>query len=355
MARYKKGKNGFYSTTVLLPTGKRKHISAKSITELEARKQELQTSYVLDESTRLADYAREWFAAYKSGTRHNTQSMYAYTLDSYIIPVLGERKLCEIRPIHIQQLVNGLSDRPRTAQIALLTLRQIDKAALRDHLIRDSFTNGIKAPKNSGKTEKRPLTREEQEAVRNADFPPREKAFVYLLFGTGMRRGEALGLQVNDFNLKEHTVTVSRTLIFDGNDGIIEDGPKTENGIRTIPVPASVWEPILAYLRIRSSEAGLQAPLFPGRVSKHITEGLYRSMWKQILRCMKEAGADCDGLTAHIFRHNYATRLYYSGLTMKKAVSLMGHADEKMLMEVYAHLDEDEEKTAQRLDQVMVL
>lgn len=47
-----------------------------------------------------------------------------------------------------------------------------------------------------------------------------------------------------------------------------------------------------------------------------------------------------SGLTAHIFRHNYATMLYYSGISMKKAAQLMGHSDTKIIMEVYAHLDD---------------
>lgn len=73
-------------------------------------------------------------------------------------------------------------------------------------------------------------------------------------------------------------------------------------------------------------------------------------MWQRIVRKMNYAvtseketliGAEpITGLTAHIFRHNYCTMLYYSGISQKKAVELMGHSDIKMIMEVYAHLDE---------------
>ena len=42
-----------------------------------------------------------------------------------------------------------------------------------------------------------------------------------------------------------------------------------------------------------------------------------------------------SGLTAHIFRHNYATMLYYSGISIKKAAQLMGHANTKMIMEIF--------------------
>ena len=55
-------------------------------------------------------------------------------------------------------------------------------------------------------------------------------------------------------------------------------------------------------------------------------------------------------LTAHIFRHNYATMLYYSGISLKKAAALMGHADTKMIMEVYSHLNEQKEQTETKLN-----
>ena len=62
-----------------------------------------------------------------------------------------------------------------------------------------------------------------------------------------------------------------------------------------------------------------------------------------------------QGLTGHIFRHNYATMLYYSGISEIKAVELMGHADGKMIREIYAHLQEERENTVDRLDAEIVL
>ncbi len=62
-----------------------------------------------------------------------------------------------------------------------------------------------------------------------------------------------------------------------------------------------------------------------------------------------------NGLTAHIFRHNYCTLLYYSGISQKKAVELMGHSDIKMIMEVYAHLDEEKESVREKIDNAIAL
>ncbi len=88
-------------------------------------------------------------------------------------------------------------------------------------------------------------------------------------------------------------------------------------------------------------------------------------MWERIIKKMnaavtsdkeKEIGAEpIQGLTAHIFRHNYCTMLYYSGISQKKAVELMGHSDLKMIMEVYAHLDEEKEAVQEKLNKAIAL
>ena len=50
--------------------------------------------------------------------------------------------------------------------------------------------------------EKRALTELEIRAIKTADFTGREKCFIYLLYGCGLRRGEALALTKYDISLK---------------------------------------------------------------------------------------------------------------------------------------------------------
>lgn len=78
------------------------------------------------------------------------------------------------------------------------------------------------------------------------------------------------------------------------------------------------------------------------------------SQWQAVESMPKNIRAKnrpITGLTAHIFRHNYATMLYYSGISIKKAAALMGHSSTKMIMEVYSHLDEEKEQTLEKLDE----
>ena len=47
--------------------------------------------------------------------------------------------------------------------------------------------------------------------------------------------------------------------------------------------------------------------------------------------------------------------LYYSDISQKKAVELMGHSDLKMIMEVYAHLDEKKEAVQAKINKAIAL
>ena len=64
-----------------------------------------------------------------------------------------------------------------------------------------------------------------------------------------------------------------------------------------------------------------------------------------ILPPFKEVNIRC-----HDFRHTYCTMLYEAGIDLKTAQRWMGHADEKMILHIYAHLtDRQEQKSVEKL------
>ena len=73
-------------------------------------------------------------------------------------------------------------------------------------------------------------------------------------------------------------------------------------------------------------------------------------MWKRIVKRMQEVSDQpIEGLTAHVFRHNYCTNLCYQirTVSIKKIASLLGDTD-KMVMEIYNHiiLEKEDANTA---------
>ena len=372
-AKYKQNTRGEWETKIWDGTynsdgskHRKRLVSKKSSADLEKQvirlKNEIENGqYVQNTDIMFLDYANEWLRVKKGVREKNTQKMYKNIIDKHLAFLVGIR-LVDIRNSHFQMAINNVLDQPRTCQQIYVTFKQILQMAVVDNHIGsgmfDMICNGIELPKYI-KPEKRPLTQEEKKAVSKADFTDREKAFVYIIYSCGLRRGEALALSKFDFKFEsnKNTVSITKALIFDKNDSEIKDMPKTENGFRTLPVPDST----AAYLK--EYVADIKGTyLFTCRDGKLITHSSYVKMWNSIVRKMNHAigGTDAfpkiNGLTAHIFRHNYCTNLCYKvpEISIKKIAALMGDT-EKMVLEVYNHIMDEKEDTTAVVNDVLAI
>lgn len=369
MGKYKKRKDGRYATTVMAgykDDGRPNNIFLSAKTEKELREKifELKTQIkagecLKDSEMLLEEYAKSWVETYKSAAGINTRAMYDNALNHYIMPKLGHLPINKIVRSDVQKLINENQEHSRTCEIIKMTLVQILNSAIDDRLLQENVAKKVALPKRH-KTEKRALTELEKKALKTADFTFQEKAFVMLLFYFGLRRGECLALTKADINIKNKTLTVNKTVVFDVNKPIVKFGAKSEAGNRIIPIPDGAEAFLGDFLKSVDTFY-----LFPGKTTETLSKTQYVKMWERIVKKMnaavtsekeKEIGAEpIQGLTAHIFRHNYCTMLYYSGVSQKKAVELMGHSDLKMIMEVYAHLDEQKEAVQEKINKAVVL
>ena len=360
-AKYKKNSRGEYHTRIWDGTynqdGSKHRVnlkSKKSSADLERQVNALKAKvengqYVQDTSILFLDYAKEWLKVKKGAREKNTQAMYKNIVEKHLSFLSGVR-LSEIRNSHFQLAINRAMDKPRTCQQIYITFRQILKMAVTDNYIGsgmyEMICSDISLPKYVRK-EKRALTKVEKDALPKAEFTEREKAFVYIIYYCGLRRGEALALSKFDFSFKgnKSTVSITKSLIFQNNAPEIKPMPKTDNGFRTVPLPAQAAEFLKGYI------SGLDgAQLFSSQNNPLVTQSSYVKMWESIVRKMNRAagGTDAfpviDGLTAHIFRHNYCTELCYRvpEISIKKIAHLMGDT-EKMVMDVYNHIIDERE------------
>lgn len=368
-SRYKRRSDGRYATTITVgrkPDGNPDKIFLSAKTEkeldkkvLEARMKLKSGELVKNSDTLLKKYTEDWLKTYKASAGINTLAMYNNIIYHYIIPTLGDHPLDKIRRSDVQGLINKNQEHPRTCEQIRMTLIQILNSAVEDKLLVENAAKKVTLPKRQ-KAERRALTDLEKEAVKKADFSPRERAFIFLLFYFGLRRGEALALTKADFDFKRNVLTINKSVVFDVNHPVVKDGAKSDAGNRSLPIPAGVQGFLKDFLRSVDTFY-----IFPGKSFETLSKTQYVRMWSQIIKKMNDAvtsenekaigSQPISGLTAHIFRHNYCTMLYYSGISQKKAVELMGHADIKMIMEVYAHLDDKKESVQEKLDNAIAL
>jgi len=135
-------------------------------------------------------------------------------------------------------------------------------------------------------------------------------AMLSVLYGTGVRRGELLELNVEDWSRDEGLLYVS--------------GRKTGRE-RRVAVPEFVWRCIEAYLPERHNHLEKL-----GRTDAHalfVNRDGVRARGSTVSRSLKRLGERCGiDLTFHRFRHTCATDLLESGARLPEVQELLGHA-----------------------------
>lgn len=349
----KKGKN-VYEKKITLGrdadgTPVRKSITGRTLSELadnvESAKRAWAKMSEHENDVCFSTFAWRWLKSSKAVKSLNTRLMYENVLKTHLEPNLGPLYMSEITLSDLQEIINSRADKRETCVKIKLTLRQIYAAAADEGFVAPFKVSKLVLPPKK-QSDKRALFPEEKDAIFKAEFSDEQKLFVHLLYYTGLRREEALALETSDIDLAQKVVCVRRTIIFDGNTPVVKDSTKSSAGRRDVPIPAAFIDELTEYLTTRQN---LLFPM-PSRPNEYMSQSSYVKFWKGIVRAMLPLAPSAESLTAHIFRHNYATVLYYSDVTIKMAAKLMGHSNTQMIMQIYAHLDDAQEKTAAKLD-----
>lgn len=264
-------------------------------------------------------------------------------------------KLSDIDRIHLQLVLNNTKGKERTQQQIHLTFKQVLKSAVADHLFPSNVFEDIFANTDAIKytpSEKRALYDYEKAAVFSAKLKDSDKAFLYILYGCGLRRGEALALTVFDVNTKLLTLTVNKAHELTNNAPSTKE-PKSSNGYRTLPIPSKIAPVIVNYVNARRSSG--KTYLFTMHNGKPVTKSSYDKMWRRIVCALQEESKESiTGLTALVFRHNCCTNLCYQipAISIKHIAKLMGDT-EKMVLDVYNHIILEREDAASAVESAM--
>lgn len=155
----------------------------------------------------------------------------------------------------------------------------------------------------------------------------RDRAFIVLLYGCGLRIGEALALDVKDRPKADMMVVLGKG-----------------NKERVVPVLPFVRETVDAYLAARPDGADKKTPLFIGARGERVNPGV---MQREIRRLRQVVGLP-ETATPHALRHSFATHLLTDGGDLRTIQELLGHEslsttqrytgiDDSSMMDVYAH------------------
>ena len=183
---------------------------------------------------------------------------------------------------------------------------------------------------------------------------------IYILFKTGMRISEFCGLTIKDINFKEHTINIDHQLQKKGRIGYYIEEPKTESGVRVIPMSKDVEDCFRRIVRNRKppkvepmidgytgflyfdKDGSVMHALHWEHYFKHIVEK-YNSIYVEKM----------PKITPHICRHTYCSHMATAGMNPKTLQYLMGHADISVTLNTYTHVTlEDVQEELKRLGSV---
>ncbi|MBM4338034.1 MAG: hypothetical protein FJ110_00665 [Deltaproteobacteria bacterium] len=135
----------------------------------------------------------------------------------------------------------------------------------------------------------------------------RDRALFLLLLRTGIRIGEALGLKVNDLDIKGRKVH-------------LYEGEKNSMG-RVVYLSDDALFAIKLWLRRRNMDKEF---IFYGWSHGHLCYSTARGLF---MKYLKKAGLDQKGYTVHCLRHTFASELLNAGMRLECLQQLLGHQD----------------------------
>ena len=282
--------------------------------------------------------------------RPSTVAMYTNILKVILLKFNAE-PIHEITSLQISQYLSWLHKdyrTPRGQPLAEKSIRHhynilgmIFGFAEKQEVIQKNPMKRVDPPKVSRK-EVDALTEEEARrfflALGNCSLEFR--CILEVLITTGLRRGECLGLQWQDIDFENETISVRRSVLYTPETGIYVSKPKTSNSIRTIPVMKSTLYELQLLLKERvlfypntilssafvfSSEESPFEPRDPNAITKHLK------------RFMKSA--HLPDLSPHDLRHTCASLLLSSGADIKSVQEILGHADARTTLNFYVKTD----------------
>ena len=283
------------------------------------------------------NYREKWFDAYCTQLSENTRYCYQVILKHF--DQLNGTKINRITRLDLQKVLNEQWSKPYTCKKIYSLMRQIWKSAVFDGVVSKDITEGLKRPK-SAPAKRRALTEKEMEAIRTVSLPEQQRFMVDLLLQFGLRPGEALALNMHDFNKRARTLTISKSVSYqDMKKAAIKT---TKTGVtRVLPVPDSFWAKI-------PKISGLY--YFSASDGHLLSRGGALDLFNRILAAINRQMGGTDKLkatdiTMYSFRHNKASQLMYiTSVSTHKKAEYLGHSVQ-MFLQTYSHIIEANEDT----------
>jgi integrase/recombinase XerD len=269
------------------------------------------------------------YLSVEKGLAQNTMQSYGRDLRGYF-RAMKDKAPDDIGQADVVSYLSGLLSAGLSAPSAarsLSTIRGFHKFLMTDELARTDPTVNVESPRGWKRLPKT-LSASDVEVLldqpdRSTPIGLRDKAMLELLYATGLRVSELIGLRLSDVNLERGFLVV------------LGKGSKE----RAVPLGEVADAALKRYLE------GGRAGLLKGVASDFLfistkRRGITRQMFWERVKFYTAAAGIAKNVSPHTLRHSFATHLLDNGADLRAVQAMLGHADISTT-QIYTHVSRE--------------
>jgi len=301
-----------------------------------------------------AAYLERWFAHKRPGWSDRTIELYRHQLDHHILPVVGSVALVDLKPRHVQEMVDAIVQRGTvsTANKCRRLLYSALKQAVRWEQLDRNPVDAVD-PVREDNTPREIWTQQQAATFIQRHRSHRHFAAFYLLLTSGLRRGELLGLRWDDITEAGLHVRQTVKLV---NDRPTLGSPKTKASTRHVTLAPDTLLVLQEHhqrqqqARHIAGDAWTHPELvFPSETGTIMDPKNFYRAWKH---AVKTAGLPPSRI--HDMRHLHVSLLILAGVDSKTVSERAGHSSASFTLDRYAHVfREQRQRAGHTLDELL--
>ncbi len=254
---------------------------------------------------------------------------------SAISSAFGVKLNTLFKPIDENKTLSG-----KTLQHYHRLISSIMTTAVQWQVISSNPCNRVKPPKAERKEAEYLDEQQAIDLLKALEAEPLMYRTLYtLILNTGMRRGEACGLEWSDIDLEHNIIDINKSSLYLPNKGIYNDDTKNTSSRRVIKIPNYAAELLKEYRKAQTAERlklgdkwDNSGKVFTSWNGKPVHPSTVTNWFSDFAkRC------DLSGIHVHSLRHTNATLMIFNGIDIKTVSSRLGHSNTTTTGNIYTH------------------
>lgn len=302
----------------------------------------------------------EKYTGLKTGVRENTRAGYKTVINILKKEEFGRRRIDKVHLSDAKEWLIKLQQKDKRGYSSIHSIRGVLRPAFQmavdDDLIRKNpFGFELATVIVNDSVTREAINRKQQRALLK--FIQEDKHYcryydaIYILFHTGLRISEFCGLTIRDIEFEMHRIKIDHQLLRTSGMRYIIEEPKTESGIRYVPMTREVEECFQRIIARR--EKPKVEPIVEGYAGFLYLDKNCRPMvalhWEKYLEHIIQKynqiyRIQMPKVTPHVCRHTFCSNMAKSGMNPKTLQYIMGHSDISVTLNTYTHVQFEDAK-----------